>query len=843
MSKVFITKNGQFVSRGEGVLTRIENPDLEVNDIGVEVSERIAEDVKEGDMLFNNVASYTLGQSYQHMYGVTSAKFVKNDEGLFCIIFGREYYPNIEVMKYVDGRWTMISDSNYGNDSLSPGIKLISNDSAALSLSSNRIVWAGINDDQSINYYFNSMGYIDGNIVKELSFDLSSVPLHYEYTSSNYSESKSVDLKEFDGDVYCVYSLQRNQTDTSGPTIFAYKINTSTNTITSIECESNLGNLAADSTLAVNLFEYNDELYCVTSYSLHKYDPLSNTFVYVSSKDGYTRRGNVLTTSSGDIYQFSTNYGLRINKFNPSTSSFDLVFSETTLSGIIYRPISCKGYETSDGICVAIFETPGAGDLYDGGVYRFDPDTSTVNSLGSIGPYKKSWYVSGVVNEYQPDGSDIIEYDGEYHLLKHQYYGEAITFYKSTNGRDFYRNTKWDTVPNGQFFMGSDIIEFSGNTFLYQGSRGTVNSISKYEPSGDYFDPHGKTDIHRLCNSARFLELSGDLYVVQSSEQSPYMFAYKYNVDADAFYKIADSATLAARSEGMYPFNFSGTQYISFHTLRNPPFQVATFDGSSFDILPDPSTIGSNYWNGHAAPLFESNGKLFAVSYTRQNQTSGHIGFNTYQLDGSSWIDVDPGPFENWITSGLHSERRLSLDPSYNFDSGSVINIVPFKIGSRQLILVMHSSYKPLRVYEYIDGSGWFLQDQEQPPSIRSSNYNQEQTIQALYDEGDIYFYIPSVGIVIRRNEGYWEHHVVDSYHNRSSDTCFKKLNGDINVFVTNFNRSLHRYKISPYIGERVWFKRKVYINYSSRIKELAYGIALQDGSKGDIIKIRRIKS
>ena len=266
---------------------------------------------------------------------------------------------------------------------------------------------------------------------------------------------------------------------------------------------------------------------------------------------------------------------------------------------------------------------------------------------------------------------------------------EKVTFFKSTDGSSFTRNVFWDMVPMGAYQSGPDTYEFSGRIHNFIGTRNLRTGFSLYDTSNDCFIPNGRADIFTRAYSGRFVEVSGVLYLITTSETSPYTNVYRYDHEENQFYKMSDSITLPAYAGGMNLITFSGTPYISYKVTNNTfPIKTATFDGSSLNLLADPSTLPTAHSNGHAPHFFEHNGKLFMVATNRNNQTSGDIGWYTYQLDGSSWIDVDPGPPENWVFSGSIHKLRHDQDPTYDFRFGRNEACVPFKIGSRQCLLV-----------------------------------------------------------------------------------------------------------------------------------------------------------
>jgi hypothetical protein len=856
MSKVFITKNGQFLSRGEGVLTRIENPDLEVNDIGVEVSERIAEDVKEGDVLFNGLAGVDEQTGVFHTFGpAAGAKFVKNEYGLYCVVGSREAGFDIDFLKYVDGKWIQLTDIK-GRDSLNVGPRMVTAfGTAAIPTQSGKIVWASTPDPASNLYQQISIGYYEGNLVTELQIPHESIPKSNNYGGRNIAPFWCVDLIEHDNHVFVSYGYYRNQTDTSGPSTLFYKIDTSSNIV------EHIPTLATSSTprdiYIINLFKYNDELYCASESEVLKYDSSSNTFSAVGTAAGLSRmRSSLLTTSSNDIYRAScrTDIGIRIEKFNTSTSSFDLVFYNydypTTLSGMRYRPDAVAIYENESGIHVVLQdrvtsqEVSSTGNIHQGLVYNFNTASSSLELEGSLGTYYKSYGIQGVASEDYRTGFDFIKFEDEYWIVSTAYNGENIQFYKSTDGINYERYKGWDIVPIGNYQSGPATYEFSGTIHHFIGDRQVAHRLTIYDPSSDSFLPNGRTDIHKPAYASKFFELNGNLYLVHTGEQSPYVFVYSYDFSANQFHKLADSITLPATSYGIEVVEFSGLMYLTFQIENNSIyFNTATFDGSSFNLLSQPSSLPYSSRMYYAPKLFINNDKLFMTITKRVTTSEAEIGFYTYQLDGSSWNVVDPGPSDNWLVSSV-LDGYLN-DEGYPLSSyrGAVYSVIPFEIGSRQCALINMASLPRHAVYEYIDGSGWFI-DTSEKPLVGYANYPYH--MEHIHHNGYDYFYYNSNGTVhIRDPYGKWKLAAGNPQNSRSEAPEMVVLNDQVNIFEGDFNYSQRRWKVSPYVGEKVWMKLVDPTQYTTylRPKKLAYGIALQDGSEGDIIKIRRIKS
>lgn len=845
MSKVFITKNGQFLSRGEGVLTQIENPDLEVNDIGVEVSEKIAEDVKEGDVLYKELHIGENNKQTIYGYASVASTFYKKDGDLYCVLHYRESGPQLIILKYQDGKWlqeTVDSDVTLARSLNRKVSSIVTSSNEVLISRQTRPV-----DD----VYGYQVGKLTGNTFKP--FPSSITPALN--TNSVNSAFQCNRIAELNGVVHGVVGYTHKDTSGVGYNTF----------IVDYENEELIDTSINDNEVSAYRYRITDAAFAEynTSSFMFLYNNDYRIVVYgfdnSTSSWNYLSHGASMNTSftqmhslvhNGDVYVFTYGQysGWSLFKFDPSTFTLTqltyAIGNQTSITGTMYNA-TCYT-DPSGGLKVAMCNTTRTTSEPDtpcyGVVYDIDLDTSTNQITSLIG--EGEFYRSIIDQDFEM--VDSIEHDGVIHLVGNTgYYGERVIFFKSDEtGNNFKRNLFWESIPG----FGNRTMSYydrSGITHVFTGQTTYLNSsFQRYITSGDpsgYLVPWDKVDVTVGLvgyHSIFYEDASNNLYLMYSTGGGVY--AYRYQDEDEIYYKIADSdlstIELTSNIQKLNTFDFSGTKFLTTaHTGNSPSFKSYILDGSSWSAIDNPSSLQvpsrpSQYYTNNN--LVEFNSELFWIIPSHQSQTSSTLGFYTYKWDGSEWVDV----------SSSYSLYDRFKDEVY---TAKCRCIIPF-IESGSLFLTAYHDDSVVKVYEYLDGSGWYDRTDLYPPN----HDTQVREGWSLSDSRGTYIISQSVGSttkIVRRSNGKWKSIGVLHSNNSYGDLFLGKVNGEILIHTHSVN--IHpgsRFKLNEFTGQEVWTKTNPE-KYSPdgepfHVNLLATGIALQDGSKGDIIKIRRIK-
>ena len=429
MSKVFITKNGQFLSRGEGVLTQIENPDLEVNDIGVEVSEKIAEDVKEGDVLHNYLHVAECRNNSFYSYATLTSDFYKKDGELFCLVAAREGTGFI-IMKYDNGSWRYhVSNSEFfSRNLLSRSNVIVTSD--------NKVIIAGV-PRIADNYDAVHVAELAGNRIMPYAQDRSAS----SYIGNTYSPGSSsnfVYVAEASGLVHCIMGY-RHSDATSGQGHQAFIVDTKNEKLIPVPTDPSSGYNPYDA----QIIEYQNNLYMVhqwdNDFVTYSFNNSTSSWDFVSRVDSGVHNIKMShAISNGNLYLAIVHRysNIKIFKFNTTTNLWDEVDNIiSNWDASSYGTIgAAKLYDVSGSLRFAMHTnsntTYNASSL--GVVHELDTDTSSFNFLSSLGIRYNSLIGNGGATEQAAQQIDIIEHNGEYHgTYTYGYYGERIAFIKS----------------------------------------------------------------------------------------------------------------------------------------------------------------------------------------------------------------------------------------------------------------------------------------------------------------------------------------------------------------------------------------------------------------------------
>jgi len=271
------------------------------------------------------------------------------------------------------------------------------------------------------------------------------------------------------------------------------------------------------------------------------------------------------------------------------------------------------------------------------------------------------------------------------------------------------------------------------------------------------------------------------------------------------------------------------------YTDGGPHISIFTVDGSSIVSATSPPDISSpnNTQGYHQTDMLSIGGKLHLVRATYESATGS--GINAYSWNGSGW-DVEP----------------------WNYGTGTAFD---YTVGRREhaikLFDVSGTAYalhitdnRPYYLLHKYETSSWEPVKNE---SIKMSPYDYPSQLGFTHAEkdGTHYFAVAHytlnahtafASLFVRSPNGRWAKYSINTDGHAQNPANIYANQYGVYMTVNNSNAPVSTwfFKVSDYLGEKVWYKTPLNL---SRTKPISgYGIALQDGSKGDIIKIRRIR-
>jgi hypothetical protein len=837
----FIIRDGdKFVLNGNELM-RTENPVLEVPDIvgSEEVTEKIAEDVQVGDLLYNVVPRFDLKKMLPGQDGYT-CKFIVVDGDLHCIFFqftGELFLDYI----YKDGTWQlhrskpqehisniMLEPFQYGGNALttSDGRVLIS------LTNSTYAPWFSVGE-----YHINTNG------AYELfqNPDASAWPDVQNYNTNQWRYAYSTDMYEASGTVHLAVGLYA---ETSSQGVATYTLDLENKRINPVTIDASSDYLSE----SVRMMEYDNQLYLAVAgnratvghLQLYRYNASTNHWDFVSygQDTGSNLRGlSTLVTSSGDFFiagSRGTAYYLALWKYNDATEQFEEYvdfdsYDPSARPDTYGRNTSL--FEYNGSAHVILIGDQGSDDLagHRFAVYRHNSATSSFDYLPSgINGLRLFGGSNGVY------GIDTINFNNEAHCAIQAIGPEFQSLMKWDPAVNrFERNFKLDSPVSLGTVHDIELVEFSGTAFVGVGTYRTPRlSFSEFITSGDssgYFLPMLGPDVGPANEvyGVGFYELSGVLRMVGSG-RGPYFYHYEYDPADHRFKKLADpSGVPTTRSYGVATAQLSGVQYIAMGHETSPYMKTwyVDTDGSSLINLPDPSSLpAGNVYDG--IKLIEHNGELLLAVAGVANDVS----WSAYKLNGGVWEDI-PVNYNYWQSLALLNGKN---------------SLAFFKIGDDLYLLDDNDGYPNHHIFKY-DGSAW-NEDLDELPNARYGNSN----IQHAEHNGENYFLVGEasfsprggrVGVIKRSANGDWLKIPIEHYGDYYiRDAAIFSVNGTLMVLASDGLQSdkIRRYDLSEFVNEKVWVTD--YDPLHDTVQPFATGIALESGSKGDTIKIRKVK-
>ena len=858
MSKVFITKNGQFVSRGEGVLTRIENPDLEVNDIGVEVSERIAEDVKEGDVLFQQSRSFKTPSTFHPSSGAHFIEMFEHQGGLYCLVVGAynsgpQWIPFM-IFKYENGTW-----NNYIYH-YSQYLSQISttNDNRGCVQSIGDTIYVGLeygaNTAQKYGFY-----RVRNREVEQISDHLTDpINAYYPPGASNNYGSYDSGMAELSGMLHYGIAVRNGSTDTPTSSIALFKYDPETESGSALDVNYS-GLSAIQATDKCDMVNYNGDLYFAITHQNIQDDSVDGSyynwtvFKYNQTSDQWDffciplkrhpfpqsmMRFRVLSdglylAAEGDYQEEA------IFKLNESTNKFDdFWINDTTnpqgsvrleeVNGKKYLITSDQVHTNTSGLHIKEYNTSTSSFVEFSGV------STTHRWLGNVG----SIPIYSILGTYV-SGSDILIALG---------WEIDFNFYKFNTDTSSFQDLnvfKLRTETNNVTDL--DFIDYNGSSIMAMCATSNQRiGYDVYNPITKNWDHMQKPDtyISTTHNSISLFETGGSLYSI-ASEYISNLTIHKLDESTNQFLKLADPSSIPSFTG--YPFGLdtvaldASTQLVALMTSRD--LLLFNFSNDTLTSATGPSgliTPTTADANQSEVSLYDLSGDIFlSVAWNNNNSTSMNFSSNiqSFKYDGSGgWSNIAieypvssiGGQVDAAFISYLNRQKYVKM-----FEQG----------GDFWMMTVGYSSPEN-RLFKYENGS-WVHQMQNHMDYGSNGVYGYDTVsygtsqwfFKGLLQSGATF------SILERKTNGSF------ITHQCSLETPSRAAT--IGAHVVDGKLVLMAYPIYDMQGpvvlelvdypkELVWYH--AYDNMYDQTQTLAEGIALQDGSKGDIIKIRRIK-
>ena len=381
-----------------------------------------------------------------------------------------------------------------------------------------------------------------------------------------------------------------------------------------------------------------------------------------------------------------------------------------------------------------------------------------------------------------------------------------------------------------------DSIEVSGKSYLYIAGRG--NDLFEYEASSDSFRKTREVDIYagdfgRWC---RLYEEDNTLKAMVHVNRNPTIVVYHYNEEHDQLVKIVSPSGIptndGAASEAHELISLSSGNYVLWNTTASPYLKLYKVTDDEWIELDSPSGLPNNMRYYTKAIGYDN--KIFLAAAQNESYLSVTPGHYCYDPAVSSWSPV------NTVSSIVQGD---------DFSSLSLISRVgtEFFVHENELYRVNQGNSNKLGavVSKYNSDLSGFVEDHLINTPLPESRFGHS----AIIDGKPIYYnlynnlYAPNKTSCVYEGNGVW---TIYKVFKASSDKTnrpfvFKTANGHCLLHGGQNFHGITRMDFSEFAGQHLWEKTK-YPHDRNGNSPIAYGIALQDGSKGDIIKIRRIR-
>ena len=872
MHRQFITYQGKPLVVGEeDDLLTIPEPGIEVNEIlgSEEVTGKIGQDTAVGDFVylnpkgFDDKRSMNLKSVYSS-YTNPSARLLEFNNNLYYDVGQNDNGNTNYLYKYDE-------EDGWGLDEISidkefSHQQLFYYDGKCTVSGSDGNFYC-ISEVRNSRSQF-SIYRRNGDYFENLGHGLSSSDDFFPINSTNPG-LQSVAAKDIDGKLHFALRTSTSSLLDHSITTYAFDYNTGLTSRTSMDTSCNVPFISGDGR-TMEILEVSGSYWLLTSHGggtngcgvpnsqnhFFKWNPVTSNWDYIQylprSRDPVCYRA--LSTSSGHYIAVICTWGqnMCLYKLNESTELWEEAFVIQVYSDVPSTARYSGGglFEEDGNIYVTAFGATNSDHNLGVCIRKYDPTTSAVTDLSYHDSDIRTIYAN---SNGHGDGGDIITFNGEVHAVA-TFLNDApfLTFLKWDSGlQRFVRNGG----PSEPFIhrninygaLGFTSYDFSGRTFVAGHITGLTNvTINEYITSGD---PSGYFKITPMDVGANgintgncFYEHQGKLYLV-SNQHTAWNGVREYSVSADKFYKLAEGDTgelsglNGSNARTLKSIEFNDRKYIVASTDNtSSPLHTYVLDNSSSDNswtrLSDPSSLNDRPYL--SLDLIVYDGDLFAgcalFEYTFADRSERILKFNS---STSSWDDV---PMTFSFTPDPNNNDAVQLAGSFSFinDNGTLYALISYD----------HYVYG-LRAYEYITSSNEFVPADDWFPPLQLGRAGLDcNHIEKIGD--DIYFFYASGRMVtcrVKKSNGSFREYPL-MYVDGSLRGPMPILNHPtgLRAYVTpaTIGQGMVGFTISEFAGEDIWEKQPMRKYRPQRSK--AYGIALESGSKGDTIRIQKVR-
>lgn len=855
MHRQFITYQGRPLVVGEeDDLLTIPEPGIEVNEIlgSEEVTEKIAEDVQAGDHLYRSKRAWEdLNMTYPYASEVRTVEMFKKDGDLYCGALTEN--PRATIYKLNNGKWeiefmegynpSQDADINSTNEGYVNGSFLPKGEKIYITETKNH---------DGVNLHFAE--YENG-----LTQYIQGLWHEPNLSSGYYLNVDTTKLYEFSGQVHYAIagmfdgagSLAGNVSGSCRTFIFDESTRTFTTVPNEVSGDSQwhrcIDMCEADGNLLLGLGAY-----ATAGGDPNVTDPVAfHIKKWNSSTSAWEVHQALPIGANGDsfkFYEFSSGVYLSVDvgdhllyKYNTSTTNFDLI---TTDSSITCRQV--RLFEGNDTIYKVATHSINYNTEPSGLVHtsKYDFATSSWTDLSSWVPINHGLYEISPTTNYSVGGSqayhraiDVMHHDGNAYMgIGHAMTGDGARafffgFYEfdfsNETWRDMYAFPTFATGYYGASNPHIDVIDFSGQTFMSE--TFVSENYGVYLSSVDAFDRLNTTDIDSSRLFGYFIEDDNKLYSIGGRNNQAFVHTYEYTPSSQRFMKLATSLTAPANINHLAIADLSGTKYVivDFNTT-SPTIGLYTFSSGVFTE----HTPASGFPNQPAAESQQSdiiafNNELYAV--TVHNTATDSDLIRAYKYNGSTWDQL-----------GTTFNNRTN-----NYQSFFGVNLVEY---NDELHALVSHNYNPLH-FKYNTSTSSFDEQRARIGGMSNTSDNRYSPyVTSKVHDGSIFVMF---GYEYHRDirkfnvfeyDGYsWKCHPLPSmepFYNYNGSPQLWTVNGDL--YAKHGSTLAHRFKLLDYRNETVWYKKPQH--FTSQLKDNATGIALESGSKGDTIKIRKVK-
>ena len=840
MHRQFITYQGKPLVVGEeDDLLTIPEPGIEVNEIlgSAEVTEKIAEDVQVGDLIYKSVKYVDVYDGDPAYNAATCNSFVEHNGDLYASVMLNDGTPIL--YKYENERWRDLLEGpnrSFWHNDTETGKK-----NGGLFTCGDDLFLGCVDLSASPTGYFfrkfeNGAWSSKYPISDEYHIDPSSaIPITYGFITEPLEAS---------GKCHVILPQDRDPAGVEN-LFFPYTYDSKTNKLTKTSTDPSATNIGPGGRQvgSCRLVEYENSVYAFLhstgQIDVFRYDPGDDHWYFVDDAEPFQN-----TRSLG--FALSSTYGLFYLAFNLATP---LLFKlDTSSNTMVQQTVSGVSSYLLNANYGGLWEEDGHIYIYangrstsintSGGVYvaKYNPTTSSVTVIpdamdlkGRTGQY--------IGDQYHP--GSFITYNGEHFTSVN--YGNTtaphLKFYKwNSTLQKFEDVSYWGGLHGSQVRVTAEpqIHEYQGRYYYATEQYIEYLLFGEYVTSGNpsgYFVRHNlDTVFSRRSQFPAFYESDNELYCfVGINDTTTPAAIYKLDVSADFWNKLSQDCVSSVPNlvcqGGVDIVNFSGQNFLAMgHYGGDPSISTYIIDGSSMSALPDVSSFATIDLTGYYAPprLVEYSNELFMFV------TSYHGGsdlWDVYKWDGSYWQDVnvtnmsigDRGTVHPYVLSG----NLYALGADY--DSGEC----------------------ELWVY---DGSSFNKDLTEYVPEVRASQFSTKPIVKdgKVYLSFTGYQTVADVEGLVRDTTGEW---IPFGWRQGLFQQCqwhgmFDiSATGEVFVLSTIYSGKNGMYKsvISEFFNESVWFKNPLRPLESKRGFE-EVGIALESGSKGDTIRIQKVR-